>query len=178
MRIYLIMLVCFIACGLVIGCSDDDSTCPQSPEQPLAQFARIEGYENCQGTYYSFRISILYPATSDTLVNLLVDETDSGTTLTITAADPHFSDFVSMLTNGVNDQLRTATELHPGGCTSGSQGSESTLLLGGLKRDFLVDLEGTQVTKILVHLDELFIYRGSGTTSYGAAYRVVFMGRP
>ena len=181
MRIVLIVLTCVIACGFAISCSDDDClTCPppQVQEQPLAQFARTEGYENQAGNFFSVRIKIFYTATSDTLADLLVSEADVGSTFTFTATDPRFADFVAMTTNGVDDRLSVSAMLDPAGGGSGSSGNESNYYQGGLTGDMDPDLAGAEITSILLHLDRLVIFRQGGTTRFDADFRVVYMGKP
>ena len=178
MRASVIAFLCIIACGLVMGCGDEDSpTCPPAPDRPLAQITVAQAFANAPGSLFSVRIRIYYSATSDTLVNLLIDETDAGTTLTITAADPHFNDFVSMITNGVDDNLSASAELGSGVASTGTSGPESHFLRGGLMNDMHPDLSGAHITKIPLHIDEIAIIRQGGTTSFETGYRVVFVGK-
>ena len=178
MQRYAIALACIIICGFAIGCSDDDCpTCPPTAtEQPLAELTESGFAVDAPGIYSSVRVSLLYTTTWDTLFSVVVDNADSKTTLSFTSSDPHFADFVSVLTNGVDDNLSTSAYLHPGGAGFGSTASEYSFLRGGLRRDLFPDLEGVHVTKILLHIDGLAIIPGGGTTSFELAYRVVFMG--
>jgi hypothetical protein len=180
MRTILFLLTCVVACSFATGCSDDDClSCPppQSQEQPLAQFIRVEGYDNDQGSYFNVRIKILYSATSDTLANLVVDQSDQGSTFTLSPADRRFAGVAAMLTNGEDDRLSVSAMLDPGGAGSGATGNESNFLQGGFTGDMTPDLAGAEVTKILLHLDRLTMIRQGGTTSFTVGFRVVFMGK-
>ena len=178
MRRYAIAVSCLLACGFAIGCSDDDCpTCPSTAtEQPLAELTESGFAVDAPGIYSSVRVSLVYTTTWDTLFSVVVDNADSKTTLSFTSSDPHFADFVAMLTNGVDDNLSAAAYLHPGGGGFGRSASESFFLRGGLRRDLSPDLAGVHITKVLLHIDGLGIISGGGKTTFELGYRVVFMG--
>ena len=180
MKALLVLIVCAAALGLLYGCGEDDcnpsGVCLVS-EQPLAEFTHGVDASTESG-YDSVRIVIIcYSAYPDTLVDMYIDESDEGSTVTIDAgSNPDFNNAAATLTNGINDLIYVLAIYKPSGTFTGI--SESDLLKGGLTGEYLPDLAGTELTKVLVHLDNIYIYDGGTTWYYDIDFRVVIFGRP
>ena len=189
MKALLVLIICAATLGLLYGCGEDDcnpsGVCPVS-EQPLAEFTNVIDVSSGSG-YDSVRIIIcnyspnLDPPIDisqlDTLVDIYIDEADEGSTVTIDArSNPDFNNAAATLTNGINDLVYILVIYEPWGSSPGI--SESDLLKGGLTGEYLPDLAGTVLTKVLVHLDNIDIYDGGTTWYYDIDFRVVIFGRP
>lgn len=180
MKHLLVLFACVVALGFLNSCSDDDcapcAPCPV-PEQPLAEYLRDTGGGG-SGGYDSLRVTFHYTATTDTLFDLYVDETDEGYTLTIDGTNnPDFTEAIALLTNGVDDYMQLWVRF-PNGSGGGIGSTESYFLRGGLTGDWDPDLAGAEVTTILLHMDDIMIDNQGGYTDYEIEYRIVFIGRP
>jgi hypothetical protein len=175
-------LLFLIALGLLYGCSEDCDPCSVAPTQvqPLAQIIR-ESSSGSSGSYDTLRLILEYTAEQCTLYEILVTESNEGSTFTIDvdgSNNPDLAEAVARLTNGVDEQMMIWTLTYPGGGGVGMGTAESRFLDGGLTNDMYPDLAGAEVTKILIHIDYISIYVVAGpVTNFDCDIRVVFMGR-
>ena len=181
MKSVITALLCLIALGLLYGCSEDCDPCSVTPTpvQPLAQIIRESGGGG-SGAYDTLRLVLVYTAEQDTLYDIIVTESDEGTTFTVDGSNnSDFAEAVARLTNGVDEQMIIWTFTYPGGGGGGMGMPESYFLDGGLTNDMYPDLAGAEVTEILIHIDYISIDVVAGpVTNYDCDIRVVFMGRP
>lgn len=178
MKQLLLILACFTVLVFLNSCGEDEcSPCAPVPEQPLAVHSVDSGIGS-SGGFDSVRVLCYYSAFTDTLFDVYVDESDEGYTITINASNnPDFDEAVARLTNGVDDDLYFYL-LFPNGGGGGGSSHESDYLDGGLTGEYDVDLEGAEVTKILLHMDYVSIDNQGSSTSCDIEYQVVFVGRP
>ena len=180
MKQLLVLLTFVAALGLLSGCGDDDCTpcsVPPIQEQPLAEVTRDTGGGG-SGGFDSLRVTFHYSATTDTLLDIYVKETDEGYTFTIDETNnPDFTEAISILTNGEDDQMMLWVRF-PSGSGGAIGTAESNFLKGGLTGEWDPDLAGAEVTKILLHLDDIYIDNQGDYTDYDIYFRIVFMGLP
>ncbi len=182
MKSVITALLCLIALGLLYGCSEDCDPCSVAPTpvQPLAQIIRESAW-GWPGSLDTLRLVLVYIAEQDTLYDILVTESDEGTTFTVDGSNnPDFAEAVARLTNGVDEQMGIYTSFYPGGGgETGMFSPESNFLDGGLTNDMYPDLAGAEITEVLIHIDYISIDVVAGPyTNYDCDIRVVFMGRP
>lgn len=169
-------MVCFFS-----ACSDDDCSpcnCPPVKEQPLAEIVRM--YSGTTGSIInSLRIEYSY-TTGDTLYHLSLDANDKEQKYTFDNSNhPDFDFAAAMLKNGVNDNLFIYLRLPGGTVIQGGSNSEGLLLKGGYSGDYYPDLQGAEITRVDVYIDNIwFNYDNPPNTGYMLLYHAVIMGRP
>jgi hypothetical protein len=180
MKPILVLLACVIALTFLNSCSDDDcAPCAPCPilEQPLAEYVRITSGGG-SGGYDSLRITCHYTATTDTLFDIYVDESDEGYMLTIDESNnPDFSEAIALLTNGTDEGIIFWVRF-PSGSGGGIGSNESYFIEGGFSGEYNPDLAGAEVTEIRLYMEDLYIDNQGDYTDYEIAYRTVFMGKP
>lgn len=180
MKRFAMLIACAAALALLSGCSEDDCS-PCAPctvsEQPLAEYVRITGGGGTGG-YDSLRVTCHYIATTDTLFDIYVDESDEGDMFTIDSSNnPDFNEAIALLTNGTDEDIIFWVRF-PSGSGGGIGGLESSFIEGGFSGEYDPDLAGAEVTEIRLYMEDLWIYNQGGYTDYGITYRTVFMGKP
>ncbi|MBE0567335.1 MAG: hypothetical protein IH621_15360 [Krumholzibacteria bacterium] len=172
-----LLILATVMC-LLPACGEDDATCPAVAEQPLAQYVRV--YSGSVGqTIGSLRIDFSY-ATGDTLFHLSLDESDKERKFTIDAdSSPDFARAVAMLTNGVNDNILLYLRGPAGAILSGGGTTEQLLWQGGYSGEYFPDLQGAEITRLDVTIDDIwFTTYSPPNTTYMLLYHAVVMGRP
>ena len=177
MRTTLIILACIFTLIIISGCGDDecDPCVPIVPAQPLAQMDLGLGGGTSTGsdTLWVYFVS----SENDTLFDMLLTLDDDGTTKMIDAAGyPNFADAVLRLSDGVDDMWTFWVRLYPSGGGGGNY--ESNWLDGGLTGEYDPDLYGAEITKALIHLDEVFVDNQGDRTDYNVEARLVIIGKP
>ena len=179
MRTSLIALACVFTLIIISGCGDDecDPCAPIVPAQPLAQLDLSMGGGASTGTD-TLRI-LFVSSENDTLFDMLLTLDDDGTTKTLDADGyPNFADAALRLSDGVDDNWMFWTRLYPSGSGGGTGTSESNWLDGGLTREYDPDLYGAEITKALIHLDEVYVNNQGGWTDYSIRAQLVIIGKP
>ena len=180
MKQLFLIFACIAVIGFLNGCSDDDCD-PCAPcsvnEQPLAEYLRSTGGGGTGG-YDSLRVTCHYAATTDTLFDIYVDESDDGSIITIDATNnPDFEEAIAMLTNGTDEHIYFWVRF-PSGSGGGISALESYFLEGGFSGEYDPDLAGAEITEIRLYMEEIWIDNQGGYTDYEITYRAVFMGIP
>ena len=175
---------------LIGGCSDDDD--PVAPEPPAAEVLGVMGFDQ-NGGIRSFPNSLVLSLSVGVLTTapaLLFEfeatEDSSGSVITVDAStNPEFRDAVSLLQNGVDNQLELATKLLPGGGGGAASPLESASFNGGISGEFLPDFAGARITHVVIAIDVIsFVTPGSDPngdgiwTDYSSRGRIVIMGHP
>ncbi len=179
MKQSLVLVVCVAALGLLYSCSDDCDPCGVCPVnvQPLAEYLRVAGGGG-SGGYDSLQIVCHYTATTDTLFDVWIDESDEDFVFTIDETNnPDFDEAIAMLTNGTDENIIFWVRF-PSGSGGGAGSLESYFLDGGFSGEFVPDLAGAEVTEIRLYIEDIYIDNTGSYTNYEVTYRVVFMGRP
>jgi hypothetical protein len=177
MRAFLAVVALFSALVLVSGCCDDNPVVPVLALQPLAQLDAGTGGGTSMGsdTLWVFFVS----SDDDTLFDLLVTQDDDGTVKSITPdIYPGLIDAAATLTNGVDDGWTFWVRVHPAGGGAGTGMPESVWIEGGLTGGYEPDLEGAEVTSVILHLDYVFVDNQEIWTDFGVDARIVIMGKP
>ena len=180
MKRLLFVFLCVAALGVLGGCGDEDCD-PCDPctgaEQPLAEYLRIAGGGGTGG-FDSLRVTCHYSATTDTLFDIYVDESDEGYIITIDASNnPDFNEAIAMLTNGLDEFIYFWVRF-PNGSGGGISALESYFLEGGFSSEYNPDLAGAEVTEIRLYMEKIWIDNQGGYTEYEIVYRTVFIGIP
>ena len=180
MKQLFLVFACVAVLGFLNSCSDDDcNPCAPCPvyEQPLAEYLRITGGGGTGG-FDSVRITCHYSATTDTLFDIYVDDSDEGLMFTIDSSNnPDFDEAIALLTNGIDETIYFWTRF-PNGSGGGIGSNESHFLEGGFSGEYDPDLAGAEVTEIRLYIEELWIDNQGVYTEYELTYRTVFMGKP
>ena len=180
MRNIPLFLACAAALSFTAGCGDDECApcAPVVSEQPLASFSHAMGGGTSSAVGDSLRLNFV-SSSADTLFDLYVTEADSGTVRTISAGKyPPFADAAARLSDGVDDHWTFWVRSVSGGFGGGNGSNESNWLVGGYTGVYTPDLQGAEITKIWLYLNEVSIVLESGYTTFEIQARVVIMGRP
>jgi hypothetical protein len=130
------------------------------------------------GGYDSLRVTCHYTATTDTLFDIYVDNTDEGYMFTIDESNnPDFIEAIALLTNGTDENIIFWVRF-PSGSGGGIGALESYFLEGGFSGEYDPDLQGAEITEIRLYMEELWIDNQGDYTEYGITFRTVFMGVP
>lgn len=180
MRSFLIPLALTTIVCLFSACSEDESnpcSCPPIQEQPLAQIVRT--YTGSVGlTINSLCIDYSY-ATGDTLYCLSLDVTDKEQKYTFdNTNNPDFDRAVAMLTNGVDDNLLLYLRMPNGTHLQGGWTTEVMLFRGGYSGEYYPDLEGAEITRVDVYIQDIWFQHSPPNTTYFLLFNAVIMGRP
>jgi hypothetical protein len=176
----LIVTACIFALSVLTGCSGDecDPCAPVVTVQPLAQLNMSMGGS---ATALTDTLRITFSSSiNDTLFDMLVTNDDDGTVRTIDAGVyPNFDDAAVKLSDGVNDMWTFWARFYPEGGGGGGAGNyESNWIDGGLTGEYDPDLYDAEITKLVIHLDEVVIDHLGSSTIYDLRVRLVIMGRP
>ena len=180
MRNLFVLLACAATLCVTAGCSDDECApcAPVVSEQPLASISHGMGGGTSSAVGDSLRFNFV-SSSADTLFDLYVTEADSGTVRTINAGNyPPFADAAARLSDGVNDPWVFWVRSVSGGFGAGNGSNESSWLAGGFTGVYTPDLQGAEITKIWLYINEVSIVLESGFTTFDIEARVVIMGRP
>jgi len=164
-------------CSLA-GCGDDDATCPGLPEQPLAEIVCTDTRTIGQ-SFSALRVICYYPAGPDTLYDLTLDAGDKLQKFVIDqSSNPDFDAAASILTNGIDDNFYLYLKLPSGVVASGGNTTEFLTFRGGYSGNHYPDLEGAEVTRVFLYVDNIWFDNSPPNTTYHILYRAVIMGRP
>ena len=145
---------------LIGGCSDDDDpVAPESPSDEVLGVMELDfnfsGRTIADSLIVSLRVGV-HRHEPFFLFEFRATNDLSGSEITVDAStNPEFTDAVSLLVNGVDNELRFELEFLPGpGGTSVTQ-PESVFFDGGVSGDFLPDFAGAEITHVSIAIDVL-----------------------
>lgn len=155
MREHLVLILILLLVAPLSGCSEDCPVCVRSKtEVQLAEMdLRVRG--GSARVFDSMTLSVFYSGQTIELPDVALTDGNDGYSVECDETSTGVSAFIEKVTNGA-DEMVLARFYTPGGF-SADAGMESELIGGGTTGDLTPDLEGTRVTRILIHLVDVSI---------------------
>ena len=156
MRNYLIAVLMVLLLVSFNACGDEDSPCGPCSKQ-LTQLteltAQSKGGQN--QILSSLTLEIVYNGTAIKLPDLLLTHGMQGDMVLIDASQAGVGDFFANLANGTDEVLDF--RFHSPNGYSFTRKNESDWIAGGVTGNLQPDLDGTNITKMLLYLDRVYI---------------------
>jgi hypothetical protein len=183
MRNCLILLSIVLIIASLSGCSDDDCTPCSPPSNTETQLAVLTfGTRGGSQQIFDYMIlSVYYAGGQITLPEVALTGGGEGYTVVFDTSTAGVTSFFDSLTNGTDEVL---VQKFYGPSGTGTYGRyESEWIEGGSTGEFYPDLIGAEISRAVVHLDNVVIVspgsdpNGDGIwTDYNITVRLEFLG--